>query len=48
VREPKDAELSEEITNRLDHDDVLLWSPRWLENFREMSRQQLITSIRTV
>ena len=36
VRDPKEAELSESIANRLDHDDVLFGSPRWLENFREM------------
>jgi len=38
VRDPKEAELSESIANRLDHDDVLFGSPRWLENFREMKQ----------
>jgi hypothetical protein len=28
VRDPEDAELFEKIANRLDHDDVLLGSPR--------------------
>jgi hypothetical protein len=36
MRVPEDVELFEEIANRLDHDDVLFGSPRWLENFREM------------
>ena len=36
VRDPETTELFESITNRLDHDDVLFGSPRWLENFREM------------
>ncbi|CAD6255281.1 unnamed protein product [Miscanthus lutarioriparius] len=33
---PKDAELFEELINRLDNDDVLFGSPRWLDNFKEM------------
>ena len=36
VRDPETADLFESIANRLDHDDVLFGSPRWLENFREM------------
>jgi hypothetical protein len=36
MRVSEDVELFEEIANRLDHDDVLFGSPRWLENFREM------------
>ena len=36
--EAEDAELFEEIANRLDHDDVLFESPRWLENFKEMKQ----------
>ena len=36
VRDPKTADLFESIANRLDHDDVLFGSPRWLEDFREM------------
>ena len=38
VRDPETAELFESIANRLDHDDVLYGSPRWLENFREMKQ----------
>ena len=38
MRDPKEAELSESIANRLDHDDVLFGSLRWLENFREMKQ----------
>jgi len=36
VRDPESAELLEQIANRLDKDDILFGSPRWLENFREM------------
>jgi hypothetical protein len=35
---PKDAELLEEIANRMDHDDILFGNPKWLENFREMKQ----------
>ena len=38
MRGPEEAELFESIANRLDHDDVLFGSPRWLENFREMKQ----------
>ena len=38
MRGPKEAELFESIANRLDHDDVLFGSSRWLENFREMKQ----------
>jgi hypothetical protein len=38
MREPKDVELFEEISNYLDHDDILFGSPRWLESFREMKQ----------
>ena len=38
VRDPETAKLFESITNRLDHDDVLFESSRWLENFREMKQ----------
>lgn len=31
-------QLFEEIANRLDHDDVLFASLRWLKNFIEMKR----------
>ena len=36
VRDPEGAELLEQIANRLDEDDILFGSPRWLENFRDM------------
>jgi hypothetical protein len=36
VKDPEGAELLEEIANRLDQDDILFGSARWLENFREM------------
>jgi hypothetical protein len=39
--EPEDAELFEGLANRLDHDDVLFGSPRWLENFREMKQVEI-------
>ena len=38
MREPKDAKLFEEISNRLDHGNILFGSPRWLENFRQMKQ----------
>ena len=38
VRDPETADPFESIANRLDHDDVLFGSPRWLENFREMKQ----------
>jgi hypothetical protein len=38
VRDPDTMGLFESITNRLDHDDILFRSPRWLENFREMKQ----------
>jgi len=44
VRDPETADLFESIANRLDHDDVLFGSPRWLENFREM-KQSVIDPI---
>jgi hypothetical protein len=34
--DPQGAELMEEIANRLDEDDILFGSSRWLENFKEM------------
>ena len=36
VRDLKTTDLFESIANRLDHDDVMFGSPRWLENFKEM------------
>jgi hypothetical protein len=36
VMEHEYAELFEGLANRLDHDDVLFGSLRWLENFKEM------------
>jgi hypothetical protein len=38
VLQPKDAELFEDLVNRLDHDDVLFGNPKRLENFREMKQ----------
>ena len=38
VRDPETAKLFESIANRLDHDDILFGSPRWLDNFREMKQ----------
>jgi hypothetical protein len=38
VMEAEDVELFEELANRLDHDDILFRSPRWVENFREINR----------
>ena len=40
VRDPEGAELLEKIANRLDENDILFGSPRWLENFRD--RKQVI------
>ena len=36
VRVPEGAELLELIANRLNEDDILFGSPRWMENFRDM------------
>ena len=33
---PKDAEIFENLANRMDQDDVLFGNSRWLENFKEM------------
>jgi hypothetical protein len=38
VRDPKGAELLEEIANRLDKDNILFRSLRWLENFTDMKQ----------
>jgi len=38
LRDPKDAVLFEQIANRLDHDDVLFGSLKWLENSKEMKQ----------
>jgi hypothetical protein len=38
VRDPEGAELLEKIANRLDEDNILFGSPRWLENFRDMKQ----------
>jgi hypothetical protein len=34
----KDAELFQNIANRMDQDDVLFGNPKWLENFKEMKQ----------
>ena len=38
VRDPEGVELLEEISNRLNEDDILFGSPRWLENFKDMKQ----------
>ena len=38
VRDPETTNHFESIANRLDHDDVLFGSLRWLENSREMKQ----------
>ena len=48
VRDPKTVDLFESIPNRLDHDNILFGSPRWLENFREKKQVAIDPSIRTV
>lgn len=39
---PEDAELIEDIASHQEQDELILGNPRWLENFREMNRRQLI------
>ena len=34
---PEDAEIFENIANRMDQDDVL-FGPKWLENFKEIKQ----------
>ena len=38
VMDPEGVELLEEIANRLNEDDILFGSPRWLENFKDMKQ----------
>jgi hypothetical protein len=38
VRDPETTGLFESRANRLDHDDIMFGSPRWLENSREMKQ----------
>ena len=33
---PEDAEIFENLANRMDQDDVLFGNPKWLENFKDM------------
>jgi hypothetical protein len=33
---PEDAEIFENVANRMDPDDILFENPKWLENFKEM------------
>ena len=33
---PKDAEIFENLANRMDQDDILFGNSWWLENFKEM------------
>ena len=35
---PEDAEIFENLANRMDQDDVLFGNPKWLENFKEMKQ----------
>jgi hypothetical protein len=35
---PKDAEIFENVANRMDQDDILFGNPKWLENFKEMKQ----------
>jgi hypothetical protein len=42
------VELFESIANRLDDEDILFGSPKWLENFREMKQAAIDPLIRTV
>ena len=34
----EDAEIFENLANRMDQDDVLFGNPKWLENFKEMKQ----------
>jgi hypothetical protein len=45
MRDPKTAGLFESIANRLDHDVILLGSPMWPENFREMKQVAIDLSL---
>jgi hypothetical protein len=45
MRDPKTVGLFESIANHLDHDDILLRSPRWPENFREMKQAAIDPSL---
>jgi hypothetical protein len=38
VRDAEGVELLEEIANRLNEDDILFGSPRWLDNSRDMKQ----------
>jgi hypothetical protein len=35
---PEDAEVFQNIANRMDQDDILFRNPKWLENFKEMKQ----------
>jgi hypothetical protein len=35
---PEDAEIFENVANRMDQDDVLFGNPKWLKNFKEMKQ----------
>ena len=43
---PEDAEIFENLANRMDQDDVLFGNPRWLENFKEMKQAAIDPLIR--
>ena len=38
---PEDAEIFENLANRMDQDDVLFGNPKWLENFKEMKQASI-------
>ena len=38
---PEDAEIFENLANRMDQDDVLFGNPKWLENFKEMKQEAI-------
>ena len=38
---PEDAEIFENLANRMDQDDVLFGNPKWLENFKEMKQETI-------
>jgi hypothetical protein len=35
---PEDANIFENVANRMDQDDVLFGNPKWLKNFKEMKQ----------
>lgn len=39
--EPEDAAIFENITNRMDEDDVLFGNLKWLENFKQRKKARI-------